>query len=172
MPAVEIGGGHVLLSRAWVGGLCVGWVVGRGGGGRCSAGPLFGMAGAAPYLCEYALQALSCLRSTASALPSSRRGGALSHLAEYSQLRLQFKCGGHWPARCVQPIQGPQPGQAGSCRGGAEHSRAQTAQTGVLFTGQRPALTDPVFLAAASELAQFDVLQPQSSMTCCAQQVR
>lgn len=51
-------------------------------------------------------------------------------------------------------------------------SRGQTARTGVLFTGQRPALTDPVFLAAASELAQFDVLQPQASMTRCAQQAQ
>ena len=42
----------------------------------------------------------------------------------------------------------------------------------MLLIGQRPALTDPVFLAAASELAQFDVLQPQASMTLCAQQVR
>ena len=38
----------------------------------------------------------------------------------------------------------------------------------MLLIGQRPALTDPIFLAAASELAQFDVLQPQASMTLCA----
>ena len=85
MPAVEIGGGQGLLSRACVVGICFVWVVGRGGGGRCSGGPLFGMAGAAPDLCECAVQALELLeehRKRTAQQPSE--AVRPSQIAEYS----------------------------------------------------------------------------------------
>jgi hypothetical protein len=78
MPAVEIGVGHGLLSCACVVGICFVGVcvcvcVGGGGGVRCSAGPLLVWQGR-PQICVSVLcRRSSCLRSTASALPSSRR---------------------------------------------------------------------------------------------------
>ena len=136
------------------------------------------MAGAAPHLCESALQTLKLLEEHCKRIAQQPSEAVRpSKLAEYAQCRLQFEC-------VMNAATTGLPAASNLFRDRSLAKLAPTVEAlrtaerklrgmeAVLFTGQRPALRDTVFLTAASELAQFEVLRLQASMTRSAQQVR